>query len=197
MINNTINFIFKRVEGITELPVTVGYTATLACKTIAGVAASALSILTLGLNSKINKYANEWTVVSAQILVTPYGKMLKIINPNAQCASKGILMGVITEKLANPIFQKAWDEAQNESFFFRKHVVSRGAYALGALVATITRTADFVLGLLALPVSFITLGTFEKINTFTYKQLSFPAFIGDVCVGMRGLVNPQQFNTTN
>ncbi len=187
----------SRGYAIINLPLTpiaciidIGISAT-------GVAASALSILTGGLNSKINEYANKYTFNCSLILTISYRNVLNILNPNAKFASDVIAMGIITEKLARPILQKAGTAAKNESSFLQKHVVSRGAFALSALVAIITRTADLALGLLALPLSFITLGTVEKINTFTYKQLLFPALIDEVCVGMRGFVNPQQFNTTN
>ncbi len=196
MINNVSDFFTTRVGAIFELPIHAHCRVQEIFHSIFGVAASALSILTVGRNSTINEYADCFTPTINETLSYTYVSVLRVINPNYKLYSNVIEMGIITEKLARPIFQKARTAAKNESSFLQRHVVSRGAYALGALVATITRTADLALGLLALPLSFITLGTFEKINTFTYKQLLFPVLINDVCVGMRGFVNPQQFNNS-
>jgi hypothetical protein len=166
-------------------------------KTAIGVAATALSVLTLGLVKPINDWANM-TVHAGIILPRIYHAMTQITNPD-DCAFRISLPTItprgtfITSRIASPIFDMAFNAASDESFL-NKHIFSRGAYALGALIAIVTRTADLILGLLAAAISIIPcFGRIEEINTFARNQLTFLAVINDVCTGLRGFVNPQQF----
>ncbi|MBA3239407.1 MAG: hypothetical protein H0T62_13840 [Parachlamydiaceae bacterium] len=162
-------------------------------KTAIGVAATALSVLTLGLVEPINDWA-DMTVNAIPILPRIYHAMTQIVNPGDSDPST-IRMedAFFTSKIATPIFDIAMEAASDE-FFLNKHIISRGAFVLGTLVAIVTRTADLILGLIVAAISIIPcFGRVEEINIFARNQLAFFGVIHDVCAGLRGLVNPQQF----
>ena len=170
-------------------------TAFISGKTAIGVAATALSILTLGKLTCINKYA-DITSASALIL-KPIDLLTQIVNPYAKQSEVKQSNGMISKLFIERIYFKAREESYSNSFW-TKHFVSRGAYALGALGAIITRTADLAIGLIATVISVIPfLGRNEKINQFATNQLGAFALINDICISLRGIVNPQQFLKVN
>jgi hypothetical protein len=78
--------------------------------------------------------------------------------------------------------------------WFERNVTARVLYAVATCVSPITRTADVALGVLAGAFSIIPcLGRCEKINCFAIKQLNLN-IVHDLCKGIRGVINPQQFN---
>lgn len=170
------------------------------CLTAVGVVASAVSIVTLGAYPKVNNIA-DFASASWKILPNLYMGTVEIIHPgfifdeNHRC-------GIITSKIAKPIFDKAVksaDPINNYSFdigniWFRTHVISRAAFFLGTILATITRTADLALGLVAATLSLVPcFGRTGHIYNFARRQLTSLGIINDICAGLRGIVNPKQF----
>ncbi len=163
-----------------------------AAKTVIGVGASALSIVTLGKFSKINDVANL-TDKSMNILHPTYQAVGLVANPKFSFGEVKSALGVVTARVAAPIFRKAERAAESESFAARE-IGARVAYLAGAAVSIATRVADLALGVLAAAFSVVPcLGRAEKVNNFAMQYLLSSAVVHDVCVGLRGFVNPQQF----
>lgn len=187
-----LDYVGKTVANVViGLPTATFYCGVSALKTVGGVAGTALSLLTFGKVESINNLAN-YTDHARKILPQAYLGLASVVNPSHQQQQPRI--GVITAYIATPIFTAAGRVSCDENSFLMKHIVSRGAYALGALVSVVTRTADLVLGLIAATLSIIPcMGRVKGINNIAVNQLSSLAVIHDVCCGLRGFVNPQQF----
>lgn len=178
---------FNTVIG---LPCAVVDTAFCVGKSAAGVAGTALSLLTLGASRHVNKVAS-YTHQTAYILPHLYIPVLNVINPHAYTDCDCV--GVVTANTALPIFQVA-QRASLQSNFFVRHVVSRVGYALGATVSMISRVADLALGIVAGTFALIPLlGRIDCVNNFAVQHLMAFGVVHDVCAGLRGVVNPQQF----
>ena len=75
----TIQFIESRIDAVGELPICLGGVASHLWHTAVGVAATALSVLTLGKNEKINELADQ-TSRSGYILGDIYQGVLNLVN---------------------------------------------------------------------------------------------------------------------
>ncbi len=185
--------IVDRVVNTATLPLKITHTGfRLISDVLVGITATAMSVLTGGMVPKINEYADLSRFSSNLINETLYKPLMEVINPNFICYEFS-RFGVVTEKIAHPIFKAALDFSESENIFM-KHAVSRIAYLTFALVATATRTVDFTLGIFAALASIVTLGAVPKINTFAMRHLAATGLINDLCVGIRGFVNPHQWN---
>ena len=80
--NNILNFFKARGEDFACLPLVAIDTAIEAEHTIIGIAASVLSLVSLGNNNRINDYADR-TIQAAKVLPYLYKGTMKIINPYA------------------------------------------------------------------------------------------------------------------
>lgn len=177
-------------NAVIGLPYGVFDTACCVGGAAVGVAASALSILTLGASRHVNRVASL-TRETSYILPRLYIPVLKVVNPHAyvDCNSSG----VVTANIAEPIFSVGY-KAASESNFFLRHVVSRISYALGAAVSVISRVADLALGVIVGAFALFPLfGRIERVNNFAVEQLMAFGAVHDFFVGFRGFVNPQQF----
>ena len=177
-------------NAVIGLPCGMVDTAFCVGKSAVGVAASAVSVLTLGASRHVNRVADK-TYQTTYILPHLYVPVLNVVNPHAytDCDS----FGVVTANTAMPIFQVA-NRATCQSNFFIRHVVSRVGYALGAAVSVISRVADLALGLVAGTFALVPLlGRIECVNNFAVQHLMAFGVVHNVCVGLRGIVNPQQF----
>lgn len=191
---------------LVELPFEVISSAICVVQTVGGVAASALSLVTIGQFPNVNNVA-RFTDSSHEILPNLYKGVVRVVNPNFTCEPVVADIGIISSKIALPIFNMARKAATYETIdelfnpintWLSAHVISRGAYTLGTLVSPITRTADLALGIIAVTFSLIPcLGRAKQINLFAMRQLTSLGVINDVCVGLRGIVNPQQFRVKN
>lgn len=156
-----------------------------------GVAGSVFSIVTGGKFSSVNEVA-DFTVEAKSILPCLYMPLAVTLNPGFSIESKGSL-GSLTKTIAAPIFRQAQLAASQEGLFARE-VVSRVSYGLGVLVAAVTRAADLVLGLVAATLSiFPLIARVKEVNEFAFCHLLSLGVVNDVCVGLRGVINPQQF----
>ncbi len=185
--------IVDRVVNTATLPLKITLEGSrVISRVLVGITATAMSVLTGGMVPKINKYA-DFSYKSAKLInKTLYKPLMKVINPNFTHDEFSSL-GVVTEKIAHPIYNAAKRSSESENIFV-KHAVSRIAYLTGALAATATRTVDFALGIFAALASIVTLGAIPKINSFAMRHLAATALINDLCGGIRGFVNPHQWN---
>lgn len=197
---SSVEYIGNSCLNLLLLPFNIAGNAVNATCTVVGVASSVLSVGTFGQIQTVNNFA-DLTRHAYSIVPNVYKSVLEVVNPYSRCEEGK--RGILTESIATPIFKKAkaWAEIDfvDQAFypintFLKKQVLSRGAYVLGALVATITRTADLALGLVAAVFSVIPfLGRARSLNNFAMRNLTFLGVIHDVCKGIRGFVNPQQF----
>jgi hypothetical protein len=161
-----------------------------AVKTVLGVAASALSVLTLGKNDYLNVTSDHLLAHETNIISLLYYRVVQVINPNFEVSDSDIFskMGVITKKIAEPIFEAAAEAYESDKWF-----IARAEFALGSCVSLITRTADVALGILAGAFSLIPCaGRCRIVNDFAIKQLNL-GILQDFCRGIRAVINPQQF----
>ncbi len=180
--------------NIARAPVALLASAVALTATGVGVVGTALSIATLGELKEINRVAS-YSYSAKSILVSPYEVTIKVLNPDFQFDSWEQVNsgGVMSTRFAKPILGHAYVKSAASNFFTR-HIVSRGAYLLGAIVSTISRIADLCLGLVAATISILPcFGRVSTLNHFAQRHLMALALIGDLCLSFRGIVNPQQF----
>lgn len=162
---------------------------------VAGIAVSAISAVTLGKFKDINHTANVCLFAETPIIANLYYKSVKVLNKNFT-AEESILSqpGIISKYISVPIFQAANKNFEQHTAFNR-HVIPRALYAVGTCVSPITRTADVALGILVAAVSIVPyFGKNQTINRFAIRQLNLNV-IQDVCKGIRGIINPEQFKS--
>jgi len=160
-------------------------------KTIYGIAASALAILTVGKVARINQAA-EQTYHSEDILPGLYKATFKFFKTDFQYDEKYSRLGIVTTTFAKPIFELTNAAKNSETSKFKRQVASRIGIALGTVVATITCVADLVLGIVAAGLSFtVKRGIVNpRINTVAMSQLSSLGVIHHFCSGLRHVFNP-------
>ncbi len=160
-----------------------------------GVIATALSILSLGQCKSFND-GTRYTKYAGCVIPGTLERALRVINPKAKFKGKSkrqvVQLGYLTERAALPIFKQARKFSQCEGSFIKRHIFSRLTHAAYPLTATVTRVADFGFGLLVSFFSLLTFGTYSKVNGIALRQLSIFSIVDDVCLGVRGLINPHQ-----
>ena len=88
---------FGRLEHLSDIPKSIGISYTSLIRTIAGVSATELSVVTGGKFNTINDYASRLTASSENILIIPYDNLIKVFNPRARFSHEYDSTGVITE----------------------------------------------------------------------------------------------------
>jgi len=193
--NSAVNFFTSRGENLLCLPFKLVDIAIDLEKTVSGVAASALSIVTWGKSEQINGYS-EKALASYRVLPKLYLSLLVVINPSAKYniikSNDLTYTGSLTRELSIPIFEKAYGLAIKNSFW-EKRILSRVCFVFGAIVSTITRIIDLAFGIFGAALSLATRGEEEKINDFATRQLTSLGLVWDICYAARGFINPQQF----
>ena len=186
------------VNGLAQIPVNLGLIVVNSMIPISGVVGTALSCLTGGNVERFNATAS--TTRNASVVLP--------------CIFRAVI-GCLNEKSFYPIdkkypdlgycrqlvdlFSQANDYHENISnpgnsncTFFKKYFVTRGYYLMAAVVAVITRLADFIIGIGCVFVSFAHFGQWSDFNEFTAKNLTVLGIIDDLSRGIRGVVNPGQ-----
>lgn len=196
MLVKSTDYLKNTVSALSIFPASVGVIASNATFALTGVIGTALSVLTVGKVEKFNLVAS-YTRTAAAILPNAYASVVGIFNSEVLFAfeySKLSKLGVCRTKL--DLFPKAKAFTDNLSAIsaggVKKHVVTRGYYALAAIVAVVSRVADLILGSLAAVLSIACLGRVGKINKFAIENLTIFGAIDDLSRGIRGSVNPWQ-----
>jgi hypothetical protein len=159
------------------------------------IVATALSCVTLGKVTAINTLADREVAIEKDILrelfldVAELKYGTKIDYPS--CAHENDV-GIFTEAFAKPITDYASRAARGDSFF-KRHVVSRIAYGISALVGVVTRIVDLALGIIGALIFLAkkvdnTSAQFSGVLT----HLSSNYIIRDLCLNLRMMVNPHQ-----
>jgi hypothetical protein len=158
---------------------------------IAGIVASALSVLSFGQIHRLNNEAAKLLSYEKKIISDLYYRLIRVINPNFETSSSFNRLGFITVNIAVPIFSEAFKASYSQSFFDR-HVISRALYVTETFIHPMTQIADVALGLLAATISIVPcLGRCERINDFAIEQLNL-ILLQAVCHGIRHTINPFQ-----
>ncbi len=186
----SLNYVKNSCWNALVAPLAVRGSVKSICRATWGVAATALSIATLGKVSAINRWAGS-VHSSANVLLPPYAALLKVVHPNVMLYGTGT-MGILTKRFAQPFFKQAAFISQ-EPEFIKRHILSRLCYGLGLVASTISRVADLALGLVAAALSLVPLlGRSQAVNVFAYRQLSATLVVADICFSLRAIVNPHQ-----
>ena len=161
-----------------------------AVNTTAGIAGTALSILTVGKSQRVNGWAS-YTRSSFEIFPNLYSSLIRVVYPKAYIDATH--KGYVTAYVAAPVFRAALQSTVAPGFIQRE-IVSRVAMAVATVAAVVSRVADFALGLVGAAFSIIPcLGRVDAVNNFAISQLNSSGVVNDICRGLRGIVNPHQF----
>ncbi len=177
------------------IPLGIGIAFYAAAITTVGVGASLVSVATGGTQEGINDFATKWTAYSKVILALPYRMLWSIQMPKESKEEKEVY-GIVTKKIACPIFEKA-QSAAKESDFLKRHMLSRCLFFVAGIVSLVSRAVDLTFGLAVAAVSIFPLFlTSRRINTVAFVHLQSLAVIFDAAASFRGTINPHQFLKT-
>lgn len=130
-----------------------------------------------------------YSILGSRVIVTcTFESIVKTINPDAQFSAK-VYNLPLTNYFDN-FFKDLGKTARSSNNPFKAHFISRMAYSLAPLVATITRTSEAIFGLVAATISIITLGKYEKCNMLAMRGLLISALIEDYSFSMIKTINP-------
>jgi hypothetical protein len=181
---------------IVDLPKTLICSSLKTIPVTLGVVASALSVLSGGIFEGINNTADNLTQIEHSILSKLYFSLIRVINPNFNVICPRNVFntsGIISKNTTDHIFLNA-RKAYDSDLWIERHVFSRLWYAAGACTSPITRTTDVAIGVLAAAASIIRYaGRSAQVNHFAIQQLNL-FVVDDFCKGIRGMVNPKQFD---
>lgn len=178
---------------VVEVPVSVYNAGKNAVVTVGGVVASAASLLTAGKIALINNKASEWTKASSALVSLPFVAVAKVLNPDFALARGVNLESVgVCSRTVRTIFTKAALMSREERFATRE-VLSRLTFLAGAVATVASRIADFAIGVLAASVSLACLGRWKAANSLAFSHLNSTRVVADLCLNLRGFVNPHQF----
>lgn len=199
MVSKCANYVTDVIGGVCILPTYAGDIVSQTSRTVTALAFTALSVLTLGLVDKFNEAASIKRT-SVLILPTAFQGVIAVFNVGAHKYDK-VEQGSFRSEFR--LFDKALDCTQRRKSsklsgrvvnFMIAQVGSRLLFALAAVVATIIRVVDLIIGVIAAALSIICLGHVEKLNKLALDNLTILGVINDLSNGIRGFVNPFQSN---
>ncbi|MBS0635725.1 MAG: hypothetical protein JSR37_09705 [Verrucomicrobia bacterium] len=189
-----VNYVSRTLlNAVVGVPSSVVYAAKQAGTAAVGVVGSVVSVVTAGTFKGLNTIA-DYTQDAPHVLPTIYKAIARVVNPNFTVTQEQGRAGLLTDRIARPIIEKAKAQAESEAVTSR-HVVSRALFVAGTVASVATRVADLAIGVVAAAVSIVPcFARVQAVNTLAVRQLSsLGGIVHDVCVGFRGIVNPQQF----
>jgi len=158
--------------------------------TALAIGATVLSILSLGLLPCVNNSADETRAVVhtlPNLLFHCLGSLgVDIRYETHSC-------GYLTHQLARPIFTQARSASLSRQSVIEREIMSRLGYLVGTALCVITRTADLAIGIITLFCLPLLAFSYD-INSLVARELTFLGIIDDVCRGIRGVINPHQFD---
>ncbi len=186
--NNISTSIKYRALNLALLPPRMlFFTVYLGGRTCVGVAANVLATATFGKYYSLIEYS-ELTKDSIHVLTGNYSAIMEVVNPDVSLDN--LKMGFLSRYLAKPIFDKACKSASNDKSILEKHVIARGAFAIGGIVAVVTKTIDLAIGIFAASISLVTLGVFKEVNQIALDHLSSLSLVSDLSASFTGIINP-------
>ena len=122
---------------------------------------------------------------------------LAIINPRLEIEKEYLNInrphqGMLTERVVSKWIDVSHPLVQTNSSCFARHVVARLSTVLAIVAFSVSRVADLIIGILALPVAFITGGTCERINTLVFQGFFILTLPSDIIACLSFLINPQR-----
>lgn len=192
-----IDFGGQVVNGLANAPVSLGVMASCAGNTVTGIVETALSCLTGGYVKRFNQSASR-TRAASLILPTAYRSVIGCFNEKAFKPVDTSFPDLGYCRQNFNLFSKAFEYHDRVTApgaaptFLQKHFATRGYYFIAAVVAVITRVADFILGSFAAIASLACVGQWDKANEFAAKNLTILGIIDDLSRGIRGVFNPGQ-----
>ncbi len=150
-----------------------------------GAGCGLVSIATLGMFRDFNTMSLEHLHSGGRVLDSTYRAFLKTINPKAHFNSQSLLK----RDWAKKILDKA-DKFRDSGNFLKKYVASRLTYALWGVASAVSRVAYGIIGVIAIPLSLLTLGTVYSINDMASQSLRAPLIIHDLFHSILRVINP-------
>ncbi len=182
---------FEQVPYVALTPVFSG-----ACVgiTVFGALATAASVATAGKISAINRFADRWPHASRGVIEIPFTAIIGLLNPSYDPMKLDFNRhnGLLTSGVTNPIFDNAKLLAAQPKPLTR-HIASRFTFLGGIVSAVVTRIGDLALGVILGAASIAFLGRNSFLNDVARIHLQSTGLIADIFMGLRGIINPQQF----
>lgn len=121
-----------------------------------------------------------------------YIHTLRIFNPNAELWHESgfgeeLIIGSLRD-IAKSCIQTRENGEQKP--WYLRHVVSRLLFLSLGLASVVARVIDCAIGIIALPLSFLTLGSFSVINEAAYSGLKIIGIVDDICYSLIKTINP-------
>jgi hypothetical protein len=193
--DNFKDIVPSRIEYLALAPQAV---FAIAADSLIGLGTGLAAIATGGMFSALNNRAFEHLSCRGHI-TAPYRALIRTINPNAQFANYynndlrihrlydkmfGEMEGITTvvEKCANK-----FSKSEN---FLKRHVAARLSYALVGMATTVAIVARGVIGAIAIPLSFVSLGKHETLNFMADESLKTPNIIDTLFCTILLTINP-------
>lgn len=176
---------------------TVGVAVTASVDIIIGVVATALTMLTLGMNKDCSYAMHTYLVQTKAIVAAPIFGLVQTLHPKAALTSDSSYENVlvplaetgITVKYAEDLLTKV-EVLKDSDNAIVKHVISRLCIALTSIAYVVTRAVDVVIGAIATLFMFITLGNFESLNNLAIRGLQGTGIVGDIACLAVLIINP-------
>jgi hypothetical protein len=192
-----VNFVHRHVTArVGSLLLAPASVISSAIDTVAGLAAGAISLLTLGLEKRTVNFAARELSGTGNLISKPVEFLLRTINPKASFGrlyenlrSDDINVAINEIPMAGAVGGRAHNLALSKNIFVR-HVVARGAYLATGIAAVISRVALAVLAVPAVALSVATFGCVESINSFASKTLRLPGLVNDLFMCTVKFINP-------
>ena len=152
-----------------------------------GILFAVLSFATVGLSKRINKLAGYNLMHSMELIPQIFRSALQIINPKSELDANDI-DGFFTQKVVNKYLDLQSDLSDGN--WFKRNVLSRAIHLILIPTSVIARVADFALGVIAAVGAVLTVGKFEKLNSFAYKNLQVMQIVRDLWFHVLQTINP-------
>jgi hypothetical protein len=160
---------------------------------ILGTAAGCLSLVTLGNFEFLNNKSYVCLSAFQKLFANMNHDLFQIVNSQATY-SDDTTDGLITALVKRFLWQPTYNP---QDFFLKRVIVSRLSYALQLVACVISRVADMILGTILSALSLVTLGSFPRLNSYTYRALQITGIVKDVFYYTTKFLNPgAKFNLT-
>lgn len=158
--------------------------------TVISIITSVGTLITLGMNTKLYNVNRNFLLQTRYTLSYVYYFLLKTINTRATMDEGGSDTGGLLSNIISLKMKSIASNCGNSTNVITRHVFSRMAYFLCGISTVVMRIVDLVIGLIAMIVSFLTLGKFKKINDIAYKGLTITGVIEDIFINLIHAINP-------
>lgn len=138
---------------------------------ILGVGGLIATLATRGKVDAITNFTLVHNTSAFRLIPTIMNKAILALNPRAKIQAIAVEPGVVTEKFLTAV-GPGLENLKHHPNAVVKNLLGRMAIMSSVLTAVITATVDLIFGAIAFAFSVVTLGTWEKCNNFSSKNLN-------------------------